>query len=140
MMDPGLLALVLAMVAYGSSTVFLRYAVLVGGADDARLHRSLLQTLFVVLAVALVFAVGGRPTMDLRGAGFAALNGTFAGVAFILFSTGLEDVEASTAKPALVLSMLVAVVLGVVVLAEPVTLRKVVGVAFAVVAVYLLST
>ncbi len=140
MIDAGLVALALAMVAYGSSTVFLRYSVLVGGADGARLHRSLLQTVFVIVAVALVFAVGGRPAMDLRGAGFAALNGTFAGVAFILFSTGLEDVEASTAKPALVLSMLVAVVLGVVVLAEPVTLRKFVGVALAMVAVYLLST
>jgi drug/metabolite transporter (DMT)-like permease len=118
----------------------LRYAVLTGRADGARLHRSLLQTVFVVIAVALVFAVGRRPIMDLRGAGFAALNGTISGVAFILFSTGLEDVEASTAKPALVLSMLVAVVLGVVVLAEPVTLRKTSGVLLAVVAVYLLST
>lgn len=140
MIDAGLVALALAMLAYGSSTVFLRYAVLLGGADGARVHRSLMQTVFVVVAVALVFAVGGRPAMDVRGAGFAALNGTFAGVAFILFSTGLEEVEASTAKPALVLSMLVAVVLGIVVLAEPLTLRKAVGVAFAVVAVYLLST
>jgi drug/metabolite transporter (DMT)-like permease len=140
MTDIALVSLALATLAYGSSTVFLRYAVLAGGADGARLHRSLLQTVFVVIAVALVFAVGGRPGMDLRGAGFAAINGTVAGVAFILFSTGLEEVEASTAKPALVLSMLVAVVLGVVVLAEPVTLRKVAGVGLAAVAVYLLST
>lgn len=140
MIDAGLIALALAMLGYGSSTVLLRYSVLVGGADGARFYRALLQTVFVVLAVGTVFILGNRPAMDLPGATFAALNGVFGGLAFILFTAGLEDVEASTAKPALVVSMLVAVVLGIVVLSEPLTLRKTVGVALASLAVYLLST
>lgn len=140
MTDAGLIALALAMLGYGSSTVLLRYSVLAGGADGARFYRALLQTVFVVLAVGGVVLSGGRPAMDFPGATFAALNGVFGGLAFILFTAGLGDVEASTAKPALVVSMLVAVVLGVAVLAEPVTLRKAAGVALAVLAVYLLST
>ncbi|MFB6310682.1 MAG: EamA family transporter [Salinirussus sp.] len=140
MSDAGIIALALAMLGYGSSTVLLRYSVLVGGADGARFYRALLQTVFVVLAVGAVILVGSRPRMDGLGAFYAALNGIFGGLAFILFTAGLEDVEASTAKPALVVSMLVAVVLGIVVLAEPLTLRKAIGVALAAVAVYLLST
>lgn len=139
MTDPGLVALALAMLGYGSSTVLLRYSVLAGGADGARFYRALLQTVFVVLAVGAVVLIGTRPAMDLRGAAYAALNGVFGGLAFILFTAGLEDVEASTAKPALVVSMLVAVVLGVAVLAEPLTVRKVAGVALAALALYLLS-
>ena len=134
----GALALVVVLLAGGASTVLLRMSILSGGAAGARFYRALFQTLFVVGSVGAVVAISGVPTVG-SGLAFAALNGVCGGVAFILFTAGLADVEASTAKPALVLSMLVAVGLGVLVLAEPLTLKKVGGIALAMVAVVLLA-
>ena len=138
MIPLGLLAILVVLLAGGASTVLLRYSVLAGGADGARFHRALFQTIFVFGSVAVVIAVAGVPQLG-SGIGFAALNGVFGGVAFILFTAGLEEVEASTAKPALVVSMLVAVALGVLVLAEPLTATKGAGIVLAVAAVVLLA-
>jgi drug/metabolite transporter (DMT)-like permease len=134
----GAIMLVVVLLAGGASTVLLRLSILSGGAGGARFYRALFQTVFIGLSVGAVVAVSGVPTMG-SGLGFAALNGVFGGVAFILFTAGLENVEASTAKPALVVSMLVAVALGIFFLGESLTARKIAGVGFAMVAVYLLA-
>ena len=138
MIPVGVLALVLLLLAGGASTVLLRLSVLAGGSDAATFYRALAQTVFVFASVAVVVAVGGVPDVG-AGVPWAALNGAVSGVAFILFAAGLEDVEASTAKPILVVTMLVGVALGVALLAEPLTTRKLAGVGLAVIAVYLLA-
>jgi drug/metabolite transporter (DMT)-like permease len=89
-----------------------------------------------------VFVMKGLAGFRFRaspGVAFAALNGALGGVAFILFSKGLESVEVSRAKPAMVVGMVVPVVLGFALLQEPMTPRKAIGVVLAGVAVYLLS-
>jgi drug/metabolite transporter (DMT)-like permease len=128
------------MVASGGlTTAFLRQAVVGGPTDDARFYRALAQTVCVVGGV-LVLLGPDRLVPPLRvGVVFAALNGLFGAVAFILFSKGLETVEASTGKPALVVSMVVAAALGFLLLGEATSARKLGGIALVGLAVYLLA-
>jgi drug/metabolite transporter (DMT)-like permease len=128
------------MVASGGlTTAFLRQAVVGGPTDDARFYRALAQTVCVVGGV-LVLLGPDRLVPPLRvGVVFAALNGLFGAVAFILFSKGLETVEASTGKPALVVSMVVAAALGFLLLGEAASARKLGGIALVGLAVYLLA-
>lgn len=138
-MRPETIALVVMILSAGTSTVLLRMAILRGGTDETRFFRALFQTLLVVGGVVVLLGPAGALPPPRIGVAFAALNGAFGGIAFILFTKGLETVEASTGKPALVVGMVVTVGLGIVVLGESVSARKLLGVALAGVAVYLLS-
>lgn len=139
-MNPGPIAVAVMILSLGATTVFLRLAIDHGSVDDARLLRSSFQTLAIVIGVLAVQGMGGFHVPLRPGVAFAALNGALGGVAFILFSKGLESVDVSRAKPAMVVGMVVPVVLGVALLREPMTPRKAVGVVLAGVAVYLLSS
>lgn len=138
MADPTVFLTVM-VVSGGLTTVLLRQAVVGGPTDDARFYRALAQTVCVVGGV-LVLLGPDRLVPPLRvGVAFAALNGLFGAAAFILFSKGLETVEASTGKPALVVSMVVAAALGFLLLGEAVSPRKLGGIALVGLAVYLLA-
>ena len=137
-MDPTLFLAVL-MASAGLKTVFLREAVVGGGTDEARLYRAVAQTVCVFAGVAVLLGPDGLvPPLEV-GVAFAALNGLFGAAAFIMFSKGLETVEASTGKPALVVSMVVAATLGIVLLGETASAKKLAGVGLVGVAVYLLA-
>lgn len=139
---PPVVFLVVMVCSAGASTVFLRLAIVQDGrVDEARFHRALSQTVLVVGGVGLLLTgrLANGPVPATAGMTYAALNGAFGGIAFILFTRGLETQEASRAKPALVVGMVVPVTLGVVLLGEAATLRKAAGVALAAVAVYLLA-
>ncbi len=128
------------MVASGGlTTAFLRQAVVGGPTDDARFYRALAQTVCVVGGVLVLLGPDGLVPPLRVGVVFAALNGLFGAVAFILFSKGLETVEASTGKPALVVSMVVAAALGFLLLGEAASARKLGGIALVGLAVYLLA-
>ncbi|MFQ3295230.1 MAG: drug/metabolite transporter (DMT)-like permease [Halobacteriales archaeon] len=139
-MNLGPIAVVVMICSLGATTVFLRLAIDYGSVDDARILRSSFQTLAIVIGVLAVKGISGFHVKLSPGVAFAALNGALGGVAFILFSKGLESVDVSRAKPAMVVGMVVPVVLGVALLQEPMTVRKAAGVILAGVAVYLLST
>jgi len=133
-------AFLAVMVASGGlTTAFLRQAVVGGPTDDARFYRALAQTACVLGGVLLLLGPEGLVPPARVGVAFAALNGLFGAAAFILFSKGLETVEASTGKPALVVSMVVAATLGILLLGETASAKKVGGVALVGVAVYLLA-
>lgn len=135
----GALYLALTVLGFGVGTVLLRMAILAGRTDDARFFRTLVQTLFVFAGVALVVGPSGFGVPLRAGTGFAALNGVLSAVAFILYSKGLETVEASTAKPVLAGGLVVSVSLGILVLGESASARKLVGIALAGLAVVLLA-
>jgi drug/metabolite transporter (DMT)-like permease len=139
MTDLGVVYLGLTVAGYGGSTVLLRKAILDGRTNDARLYRTLVQTVLVAVAFVAVAGPGGFAVPVNAGALFAATNGALSGLAFVLYSRGLETVEASTAKPALASGMVVSVTLGILVLGESVSARKVAGVALAGLAIYLLA-
>jgi drug/metabolite transporter (DMT)-like permease len=139
---PPVVFLVVMVLSAGASTVFLRLAIVQDGrVDEARFHRALFQTVLVVGGVGLLLAgrLANGPIPAVSGMTYAALNGAFGGIAFILFTRGLETEEASRAKPALVVGMAVPVTLGIVLLGEVATLRKAAGVVLAAIAVYLLA-
>ncbi|MFW6376401.1 MAG: EamA family transporter [archaeon] len=139
-MNAGQIAVVVMICSLGATTVFLRLAIDHGSVDDARLLRASFQTLAIVVGVAAVKGPAGFHVVLRPGVAAAALNGALGGVAFILFSKGLESVDVSRAKPAMVVGMVVPVVLGFALLQEPMTARKAVGVVLAGLAVYLLSS
>jgi transporter family protein len=124
----------------GTATVLLRQAVVNGLTDEARFYRAFAQTVCIVAGIVVVLGPDGLVPPVTAGSGFAALNGAFGGLAFIFFTKGLETVEASTGKPALVVSMVVAVLLGIVVLGEAVTVDKLLGLVLAGIAIYLLTS
>lgn len=139
-MNVGPIAVAVMIVSLGATTVFLRLAIDHGSVDDARLLRASFQTLAIVVGVAAVKGATGFHVVFRPGVAAAALNGALGGVAFVLFSKGLESVDVSRAKPAMVVGMVVPVVLGFTLLQEPMTARKAAGVGLAGVAVYLLSS
>jgi drug/metabolite transporter (DMT)-like permease len=139
-MNLGPIAVVVMICSLGATTVFLRLAIDHGSVDDARLLRSSFQTIAIVIGVLAVQGSGGFHVTLSPGVAFAALNGALGGIAFILFSKGLESVDVSRAKPTMVVGMVVPVVLGFALLQEPMTPRKAAGVVLAGVAVYLLSS
>jgi drug/metabolite transporter (DMT)-like permease len=139
-MNVGPIAVAVMILSLGATTVFLRLAIDRGSVDDARLLRASFQTLAIVVGVAAVKGSVGFHVVVRPGVAAAALNGALGGVAFIVFSKGLESVDVSRAKPAMVVGMVVPVVLGFTLLQEPMTVRKAAGVVLAGVAVYLLSS
>jgi drug/metabolite transporter (DMT)-like permease len=128
------------ILGFGLSTALLRAAIVTGTTDTARLLRVSIQTAIVFAGVAL----GGTVLLfdgSLRGGSiYPVLNGLLSGVAFISFSKGLESVDASTAKPLLTIATVVAVGLSVLFLGDRLTPRTVAGIAFAIGAVYLLTS
>lgn len=136
--DPA--AFLAVMVASGGlTTAFLRQAVVGGPTNDARFYRAFAQTVCVLGGVLALLGPGGLVPPLRVGVAFAALNGLFGAAAFILFSRGLETVEASTGKPALVVSMVVAATLGFLLLGETASAKKLGGIVLVGVAVYLLA-
>jgi len=117
----GPVSLVVVVLGFGTSTAFLRAAISSGTTDTARLLRIAFQTL-VVFAGVSVAGVSSTVTSSVNpGAVYPVLNGALSGVAFILFSRGLESMEASVAKPLLAVGTVVSFALGILVLGEQLT-------------------
>ncbi|MFT4891943.1 MAG: transporter family protein [Halobacteriales archaeon] len=78
-------------------------------------------------------------TLDREGLLFAILAGVFAGAGTIAFYVGLDRGRTGIVTTVSALYFVVAAIIGVVFLEEPMTLRHAAGVGFAVLAVALLS-
>jgi len=86
--------------------------------------------------------IGVQPisiTLDREGLFFAVLAGVFAGAGTIAFYAGLKHGRTGIVTTVSALYFVVAAIIGVVFLEEPMTLRHAAGVGFAVLAVALLS-
>lgn len=138
-MDVGLCYLVGLILSLGSSTVLLRLSILTKDVNYARFFRSLFQTIFVFLGVILLLGFSILSLPRKIGILFSALNGVFGGCAFIIFCRGIKTVDASVAKPFMVLATIITVTLGIILLGESLTLKKGLGICLAIVAVVLLS-
>jgi drug/metabolite transporter (DMT)-like permease len=136
----GVFYIAVVILGFGSSTAFLRVAIVRESTDLARFTRVGWQTAVVLLGVALVGATSTFGRALQPDAIYSVMNGFLSGLAFICFSKGLESTEASTAKPLLSVATVTTVLLGVVVLGEVLTPRKIGGIVLAIVAVYLPST
>jgi transporter family protein len=92
-----------------------------------------------VLAVGYLVVDSGSVEFDQTGIALALLSGVFGGIGVIGFYAGLQRGGTGVVTTVSALYFVVAAVLGVVFLEEPLALRDVAGVACAVVAVVLLS-
>lgn len=128
------------ILSLGLSTVFLRLGIKKNGVNNSRFFRSLVQTIVVVGGVVILFGLEGLYIPVKTEIIYPAINGLLGGIAFILFCKGLEDVDASTAKPFMVLATLTSVALGFILLSETLTIVKIAGIAIAIIAVVLLTT
>lgn len=132
--------LVGVVACFGVAPVLLRLAILRGTTDGTRVFRATAQTVLILAAVVVAYLLGVTDVDLGPGIVYPILNGACGGIGFLLFSKGIESVEASRAKPATVFGTVVAVALGVAVLGESLTARKLAGIAAAGLAVYLLSS
>ncbi len=138
-LEIGHLYLVTLILSLGLTTIFLRLGILKDGLNQARFYRAVGQTLIVVFAVIIVTGFTGLSIPMSHNIIYPALNGVLGAGAFILFCSGLETVDASTAKPIIIISTITSVILGIILLGETVTVEKVAGIILAVIAVALLS-
>lgn len=123
----------------GSSTVLLRLSILKKGVNYARFFRVLFQTVFVFLGVFLYLGSSVLSIPRNIGLLYSAVNGICGGCAFILFCKGLKTVDTSVAKSFMVVATIISTALGVLLLGESCTLKKMIGISLAIVAVLLLS-
>lgn len=137
--DIGHLYLIGLILSLGMTTIFLRLGILKNGLNNARFYRALAQTLIVVFAVIVVTGTRGFSIPMNTDIIYPVLNGILGAGAFILFCSGLETVDASTAKPMIILSTITSAILGIIILGESFTVEKAVGIVLAVLAVVLLS-
>lgn len=137
-MNIGTVYILLAIVALGANTVFLRLSLTEKRPNQTRLVRAITQTVIIVSAFFLL-NTGSSLSISL-GLFFPLLNGLLGGLAFISFSRGLQEVDASVAKPIVAVNLVIPVSLGIVVLGESLSIYKVLGVVFSILAVYLLTS
>lgn len=126
----------LAMVAWGL------WAVLADVATDTiepTLAMVLSYATSVAVAVGYVVLAGKEVTLEGQGVGLALVAGVFAGVGAVAFYAGLSAGRTGVVTTISALYFVVAVILGVTVLGEPLGLREAAGVGFAVLAVALLA-
>lgn len=93
----------------------------------------------ILMGGGYLLATTGDVAVDTVGLGYAAAAGVATGAGSLLFYTSLRYGSVSVASTLVGLYFVVAAVLGVAFLGEAVTLRKVLGIGFAVVAVVLLA-
>lgn len=91
------------------------------------------------LAVGYVVLRPGSVALAREGVAVAALAGVFAGVGAVAFYTGLARGRTGVVTTVSALYFVVAAAVGILVLGEPVDLRDLAGMAFAVLAVLLLA-
>ena len=127
------------IITLGLSTIFLRQGIKKNGVNNSRFFRSLVQTIVIIIGVVILFGLEGLYIPIKFEMIYPAFNGLLGGIAFILFCKGLEDVDASTAKPFMVLATLTSVALGLIILSETLTSVKIAGISLAILAVVLLT-
>lgn len=136
----GFLYLSGAIILMGVKTVLLRAGILHGGTNNARMSRSLAQTVTVLLIIYVALGTSGFAVPGTFEIIYHIINGCFGGLAFILFCKGLESIEVSTARPLLSFRMIIPVSLGIIILEEALTLEKALGIIFAFTAIILLTS
>jgi bacterial/archaeal transporter family protein len=94
----------------------------------------------VVVAAAYVTLRGDPIALEQTGVGYALVAGVFAGIGAVAFYSGLSYGQAGVVTTVSALYFVVAALLGVLVLGEALTARNVAGIAFAVLAVFLLAS
>lgn len=129
-----------AIIFMGVKTVLLRAGIVNGKTDDVRFNRALFQTITVFVIIWAVLGTTGFSVPFTFGIIYPVINGVLGGGAFILFCKGLENVEASTARPLLSSRMIIPVSLGIIMLEETFTIEKMIGIAFVMMAIILLTS
>lgn len=94
----------------------------------------------VLVAIAILIAVGFRPAFQLKGASFALMAGITGGLGVYWYLQAAQRGNVSQLVGITALYPVITVILGVFLLNEPLTAKQVAGVALAVLAVILVST
>ena len=139
-MNFAVIYLVLAVIATGATTVFLKLAILEGGTEEARLTRIITQTAVVILGFGLFYSGSGGLNNLSSLLVFPYINGLLGGLAFIFLTKVLKTTQAGTTKTLLAINVFIPVILGVIALGEPLGIFKILGILLSIISVYLLSS
>lgn len=94
----------------------------------------------MLVAFAMLAYLGFRPAFDIKGSGFAIAAGIFGAVGVYLFLLAAQRGNVSQIVTVTAFYPIITVALGFFLLDEPLTIKQMVGIALAMVAVVLVST
>lgn len=137
MNDSRYVIIFLALFCWGTYSLFLKIAINEIGHPIFCSLISFVAAALTILAVTLLFS--DLPKVSLRPLLFLTIGGMLLGVGTASFLVLLEKMPVSVARPLLGLNILIAVLTGVFVLGETLTISKWIGIALALVAIGLLS-
>ncbi len=126
----------LAMFGWGLWTVLAKLAT---DSVPPALAMAISYATAVIVALTYVYTRRGGFVLDMDGMVLAAAAGVFAGIGAVAFYMGLETGRTSIITTVSALYFVVAAVIGILLLGEPVDLTDIGGIGFAVVAVVLLA-
>ena len=125
---------VIAMLGYGITAVLYKIA---PNIDSISL--TFFTSLFITIFTLIFWLFNKTKKLSAEGIGFAAIIGLIASVAFIAYITSLRLGKVSIVSTFRGLSFAVAVILAIFLLGEKLTVLKIIGIGFAVIAIILLS-
>lgn len=132
-----LLPALLCMAAWGVSRFFPKLATNHLDPKSAFMYEVMGE---VLVAAALLLAMGFKPVFNVKGFSFAMMAGVLGGLGVYWFLLAAQRGNVSQLVGVTALYPIITVILGVFLLNEPLTAKQMAGVALAVVAVILVST
>ena len=125
---------IIAMLGYGITAILYK---ITPNIDSVSL--TFFTSLFLTIFTFIFWLFNKTKKLSVEGIGFAAIIGLIASVAFIAYITSIRLGKVSIASTFRGLSFAVAVILAILFLGEKLTILKVLGIGFAVIAMILLS-
>ncbi len=134
-MEPYLLLALLAMAGYGITAILYKLA----GRSTDPVTTTLIASVFMTAVILIFWLLSRNKKYNLESLKYAGIAGIIAGLSFISFIAAIQMGKASIAATLRGLSFAVTALVAVLFLAEKLTLLKVVGIGFAVIAILLLT-
>lgn len=132
-----LIPALLCMAAWGLSRLFPKLAT---NHIDPKSAFALEVTGEVIVAVGMLLFMGFKPVFNVKGGSFALLAGMFGALGVYWYLLAADRGNVSQLVGITALYPVITVILGVLVLNEPLTMKQIAGVGLAVLAVYLVSS
>jgi len=95
---------------------------------------------FVLVGFVVLVGMRFQPETRLPGVIYALLTGIFAAAGMIFFLAAIKNGKVSTIVPITALYPVLSILLAFFILREPITVKQLIGIGFAFIAIYLLSS
>ena len=125
---------IVAMVLYGIRAIIYKIA-----PEIDYISLTFFASLFLTISTFLFWIFSSNKIISFQGVIFAAIAGLIASIAFISYMKAIKIGKVSTASTLRGLSFAVTVLLAILFLGEKITIVKVLGILFAIIAIILLS-